>query len=266
MKPRDVTDATTIRTRRQALRVFFSRQGPRLLARSRRPASWAARFALGATGSPRCARRGGRDRRVAVPGVAGAQVHPALEPRTIAGKPFDPSFARAHRTHHADPREVDVTLLPMQVIRASIPGAAGLWLLVFGPRRAAITAMATYSTMAVFYEWTHFIVHTNVKPLTSYGKKVRRNTCSTTSGTRTTGSGSRSPRRSLVRHRSGSVDDRALADGEESVRAGRRVVSSECGLHRQGACAQVNFAFAPWSPPFPTSRWSMPPAEWPIIR
>jgi sterol desaturase/sphingolipid hydroxylase (fatty acid hydroxylase superfamily) len=56
-----------------------------------------------------------------------------------------------------------------------MPIAAGLWLAVFGPRRAAVTAMATYSTMALFYEWTHFIVHSNVKPLTSYGKKVRRN-------------------------------------------------------------------------------------------
>ena len=173
-KPRDVTDATTIRTRGQALRVFFSRKGPRLLAKVA-ATSWAARFALGPPG-PRDVLAAA----VAI-GVWPFQEWLAhkyilhLEPRTIAGKRFDPGFARAHRTHHADPREVDVTLLPMQVIRTSIPGAAGLWLVVFGPRRAALTAMATYSTMALFYEWTHFIVHTNVKPLTSYGKKVRRN-------------------------------------------------------------------------------------------
>jgi hypothetical protein len=29
--------------------------------------------------------------------------------------------------------------------------------------------------MALFYEWTHFVVHTNVKPLTAYGRAVRRN-------------------------------------------------------------------------------------------
>jgi sterol desaturase/sphingolipid hydroxylase (fatty acid hydroxylase superfamily) len=98
-----------------------------------------------------------------------------LEPRTVLGVRVDPLFARKHRAHHRDPRDVDLTLLPSSVIAGAIPGAGAAWLMLLGPRRAALTAMAAYSTMALVYEWTHFIVHTGVRPKTAYGKKVRRN-------------------------------------------------------------------------------------------
>jgi hypothetical protein len=52
-----------------------------------------------------------------------------------------------HRDHHVSPRDVDGTLLPPQVIVGSMPIAAGLWLAVFGPRRAAVTAMVIYVTV-----------------------------------------------------------------------------------------------------------------------
>lgn len=169
-----IKDATTIRTRREALRVFFSRKGPRTLLGTV-ATTWAARAMLGPPGPSDLLAA------AAAIGIWPIQewvLHKYLlhlEPRTIAGIHVDPMFARVHRTHHADPRDVDTTLLPTPVIVAAMPFAAGAWLLVFGPRKAAVTAMATYSTMALFYEWTHFIVHTNVKPLTAYGKKVRRN-------------------------------------------------------------------------------------------
>jgi hypothetical protein len=174
MNPRDVKDASTIKTRGQALRVFFSRKGPRRIAKVA-AATWATRLVLGPPGPSDL-----------VASAAAIGVWPFqewllhkyllhLEPVSINGRTIDPMFARVHRKHHADPRDVDLTLLPLRVIKDAAPAAAGLWLLVFGPRRAAVTAMAAYSTMTLFYEWTHFIVHTNVKPLTAYGKKVRRN-------------------------------------------------------------------------------------------
>jgi sterol desaturase/sphingolipid hydroxylase (fatty acid hydroxylase superfamily) len=174
MNARDVNDASTIRTRAQAVRVFFSRKGPRTLAKTA-AATWAARVALGPPGPSDLLAAAAA---ICVWPVQEWVLHKYLlhlEPRTVAGVHIDPMFARVHRTHHADPRDVDTTLLPLKVIVGSMPFAAGGWLLLFGPRRAAITAMATYSTMALFYEWTHFIVHTNVKPLTAYGKQVRRN-------------------------------------------------------------------------------------------
>ncbi|HEY5949407.1 MAG TPA: sterol desaturase family protein [Kofleriaceae bacterium] len=172
--PRDVSNASDVRTHRQALRVFFSKRTPRTIAKIA-AGSWAARLLLG---PPTL-----RDVAAAVSAIA---IWPLqewvlhkhllhIEPRTIAGIRIDPAFARAHRNHHADPRDIDMTLLPIKTVHQSGPLAAGLWLLAFGPTRAAVTGMATYSTMTLFYEWTHFIVHTNVKPKTAYGERVRRN-------------------------------------------------------------------------------------------
>lgn len=174
MIDRDANNASEVRTHRQALRVFFSRTSPRALAKIA-VTSWIGRLLLGPPGP-----------RDVVAAAAAIAVWPFqewalhkyllhLEPRTIAGIRIDPGFARAHRNHHADPRDIDMTLLPPKVIRDAAPAAVGVWLLAFGPGRAALTGMATYSTMALFYEWTHFIVHTNVKPFTSYGERVRRN-------------------------------------------------------------------------------------------
>jgi sterol desaturase/sphingolipid hydroxylase (fatty acid hydroxylase superfamily) len=173
-RPRAVRDGSTIKTLRQALRVFASRPGPRLIA-GIAATTWGARAVLGPPGPADLVAAGAA---IAVWPVQEWLLHKHLlhlEPRTIGGRRFDPLFARRHRAHHSEPRDVDGTLLPLPVILGALPIAAGGWLCLFGPRRAALTAMATYSTMALFYEWTHFIVHTSVQPKTAYGKKVRRN-------------------------------------------------------------------------------------------
>lgn len=174
MKPRDITNASEVRTHRDAIRVFFSRKGPRTIAKIA-AGTWVARAFLGPPGIKDLVAAGAA---IAVWPVQEWVMHKHLlhiVPRTIAGIDIDPFFARAHRAHHADPRDIDGTLLPLSVIRGSAPFAAGAWLLLFGPSRAAVTGMAVYSTMTLFYEWTHFIVHTNVKPKTAYGARVRRN-------------------------------------------------------------------------------------------
>jgi hypothetical protein len=165
---------TEVRTHREAIRVFFSRKSPRAIGKIA-IGSWLARALLGPPGP--------RDLIAAAAAIAVWPVQEwvlhkyvlHLKPMTVGGVTLDPGFARAHRTHHGDPRLIDTTLLPLAVIRGAAPLAAAGWLAAFGPTRAALTAMATYSTMTLFYEWTHFIVHTNVKPRTAYGRRVRRN-------------------------------------------------------------------------------------------
>lgn len=171
--PNEVRDLSSIRTYPEALRVFFSRRGPRRIAATA-AAAWLARAVLGPPGPGEFA-------------VAGAVatwwpfqewlmhrylLH--LEPQQIGGRTFDPVFAARHRFHHEHPTDVDGTLLPVPVIDVAIPAAGAIFLGLLGPRRRTVTAMATYSTMALAYEWTHFIVHTGVKPRTGYGKKVRQ--------------------------------------------------------------------------------------------
>ena len=174
MSRRRVTNAASVKTLGQAVRVFLSRPGPRVMT-AVAASTWTARALLGPPGPSDL-----------VAAAAALAVWPLqewsmhryllhLEPRTIAGVQVDPLFARRHRAHHADPRDIDRTLLPLQVVLPAVPVSAGLWLLALGPRRAAVTAIATYTTMALFYEWTHFIVHTGVVPRTAYGARVRKN-------------------------------------------------------------------------------------------
>jgi hypothetical protein len=172
--PREVHDLTTLTTYRAALRVFFSRPGPRRIAATA-ASCWLARAALGP----------------ASPGEVALAASVAawwplqewlmhrhllhLEPRTIGPWTFDPIFAKRHRFHHQHPSDVDGTLLPVAVIEAAIPAASAALLLLSGPRRRTVTAMATYSTMALVYEWTHFLVHTGIRPEGGYFRKVRQN-------------------------------------------------------------------------------------------
>ncbi len=163
-------DGEEITTLREAATVFFSKPGPRRTA-AYAASAWAARIALG---KPRFAD-------VATCATVAAWwplqewlahkylLH--LEPREGRS---DPLFARRHRAHHVEPREIDLTLLPPEILDAAMPANVALWLLLLGPKRTAVTGIAAYSTMALLYEWTHFLVHTGYKPKSALAKKIRR--------------------------------------------------------------------------------------------
>jgi hypothetical protein len=169
-----VCDGEEVRTLPAALRVILSRTGPRLIVASAALA-WGARLALG---------RPAVSDAVICAGVAAwwplqewlahkHLLHLAPDPsRPLVG---DPLFARRHRAHHRDPRDVDNTLLPVAVIAVAIPVNALLWAAAFRSARPALTGIAAYSTMAALYEWTHFLVHTGVKPASAFYHRVRRN-------------------------------------------------------------------------------------------
>lgn len=169
-----VTDGEQVRTLPDALRVILSRTGPRLIVASA-AAAWAARAALG---RPSLA-----DAAICV-GVAAwwplqewlAHKH-LLHLRPDPARPLvgDPVFARRHRAHHRDPRDVDHTLLPVAVIAVAVPVNALLWAAALRSARPALTGIAAYSTMAAVYEWTHFLVHTGVRPASAFFRRVRRN-------------------------------------------------------------------------------------------
>lgn len=174
MSASEIHDAESIRTLREAAAVFFSRPGPRMIAATA-GTCWALRALAGPPGPLD----------VIAAGAAVAWwpwqewilhkhvLH--MRPVAVAGRTFDPEFARKHRAHHASPTDVDGTLLPPRVIAGAIPAAAAGWLVLCGGRRAALTGMAAYSTMALVYEWTHLLVHTGYQPRSAFAKRVRRN-------------------------------------------------------------------------------------------
>ncbi len=169
-----IDDGEAITTLREAARVFFARSGPRVIAATALGA-WARRALEG----PPCL----ADLLTAAAVVAwwplqewGAHrwlLH--LRPRVVAGLSIDPKFARVHRAHHRRPQRIAFTLLPMGVVLGAIPGSLAVFRALVRGRKARRTAMATYATMALVYEWTHFLVHTGVKPRSAYYKRVRRN-------------------------------------------------------------------------------------------
>lgn len=170
----DPEDAETIRTLREAAAVFFARPGPRLMAAAA-GTSWTLRLLAGPPGPLD----------VVAAGAAIAWwpfqewilhkyvLH--MKPIRIGEHTIDPDFARTHREHHAKPRRITQTLLPVGVIAGAIPFAGAGWWILLGGKRAALTGMATYSTMALLYEWTHLLVHTGYLPSSAFAKKVRRN-------------------------------------------------------------------------------------------
>lgn len=163
-------DGEELTTLGDALRTFFSKPGPRRMA-AYTATAWAARIALG---RPRVADAATCATVFAWWPLQEWLAHKHLlhlEPREGG---TDPLFAQRHRAHHVEPREIDLTLLPKAVLDTAMPANVALWLLLLGPSRTAVTGIAAYSTMALVYEWTHFIVHTGYKPKSELGKKIRR--------------------------------------------------------------------------------------------
>ena len=172
---REICDSRNITTLPEALRVFFSKPGPRMIAATAL-VGWTGRAFFGPP----------------LPGdfaIWGAVmtywpfqewlVHRHLlhlKPKVRDGKTtFDLHFARKHRAHHRDPRDIDLTLLPKRIVERALAADVTLWLLLSPLKRHAFTGIAATASMMLFYEWTHFIVHTGVQPKTKLGRVVRRN-------------------------------------------------------------------------------------------
>jgi sterol desaturase/sphingolipid hydroxylase (fatty acid hydroxylase superfamily) len=178
-KPSTQDDGQSIQSVAEAARIFFGRVGPRRMA-AQAAGCWAARAAQG---RPRFSDALVTGAVVAWWPLQEWLVHKHvlhMKPRPGGDGPLD-VYAAYHRSHHADPRDIDLTFVPDEVLRVAIPTNLAVWFVItgFDTRRAA-TGAAAYSTMALLYEWTHFLVHTGVKPnpRTALGRlyaRIRRN-------------------------------------------------------------------------------------------
>ncbi|MHB1535519.1 MAG: sterol desaturase family protein [Acidimicrobiales bacterium] len=87
-----------------------------------------------------------------------------FKPRDVAGRRIDPSFARKHRMHHADPKDIDLVFVPMPVVYFALVASAAGWLVGERRLRSALTGVATSYAMLTSYEWTHYLIHTTYWP------------------------------------------------------------------------------------------------------
>lgn len=98
-----------------------------------------------------------------------------LQPVRVRGTTIDFDFARKHRIHHQQPWRPERIFLPVYVhiIMTPVLTAAAFWIL---PRPGlAATWMAALAAMALLYEWTHYIVHTRIRPESRFAKRLFRN-------------------------------------------------------------------------------------------
>lgn len=98
-----------------------------------------------------------------------------LRPVRLFGVTWDFAFAKTHRQHHRQPWRPETTFLPAYVHLVMAPLLIGgaLWLL---PRPGlAASWMAGLASMALLYEWTHFIVHTRIRPRSRFARRLFHN-------------------------------------------------------------------------------------------
>lgn len=163
----------SVRTLRQAARLFFEHASPRLLG-LHLLVLLAARLAHGEFG--------------VIDGliVLGVAIYWPLqewvlhvhllhmEPRTIGRHRIDPLAARVHRAHHRDPWNLAFVFLPVKVLLALMPVNAVVWLVLTSSFGSALTGMTAMAAAALLYEWVHYLTHTPYRPRSRYYRSIWR--------------------------------------------------------------------------------------------
>jgi hypothetical protein len=96
-------------------------------------------------------------------------------PRRLGPVELDSLLARKHREHHADPRDIPLVFIPWQVLAKLIPVYVAVAVLAFPRLGLGLTALAWLGVLGMFYEWTHYLIHSDYKPRTTAYRAVWRN-------------------------------------------------------------------------------------------
>jgi len=86
-----------------------------------------------------------------------------LKPLRLPGRRVELEFARRHRAHHGDPGDISLIFLP-RYVHLPVPGIPGLFVLALPSLALAMTGIVSLTAAALVYEWTHFVVHTRIRP------------------------------------------------------------------------------------------------------
>ena len=101
-----------------------------------------------------------------------------FKPRNWFGRKIDMHVAHMHRVHHRIPWVLEYVFVPtrtvVSVIVLALPIFLALWSLVL-PIEIGLTGVAVFATFGLVYEWTHFLIHTNYRPKSSFYKKLWQN-------------------------------------------------------------------------------------------
>ena len=97
------------------------------------------------------------------------------KPRRIGRVKVDSILARDHRRHHADPRDVPLVFIPTQAMYWIVPATVAISVFAFPRLGLGLTYLVVISAAGLIYEWVHFLVHTDYRPVSKPYRAVWNN-------------------------------------------------------------------------------------------
>ena len=98
-----------------------------------------------------------------------------LKPVSLGPVTIDPLLAREHRAHHADPRDLPLVFIPWKVYFWLVPALVAVSALAFPRLGLGLTYLVVLSAIGMVYEWTHYLIHSDYRPVTRLYRAVWRN-------------------------------------------------------------------------------------------
>jgi hypothetical protein len=97
------------------------------------------------------------------------------KPRRIGRLTIDSILARDHRRHHADPRDVPLVFIPWPALVWIVPATVAISLFAFDRLGLGLTYLVATSAAGLAYEWVHYLIHTDYRPVTRLYRAVWNN-------------------------------------------------------------------------------------------
>ncbi len=97
------------------------------------------------------------------------------KPRRIGPLTLDSILARDHRRHHADPRDIPLIFIPWRALLWIVPSTVAISVFAFGRLGLGLTYLVTASAAGLGYEWVHYLVHSDYRPVTRLYRAVWNN-------------------------------------------------------------------------------------------
>ena len=96
-------------------------------------------------------------------------------PRKIGPIKIDSELASKHRAHHADPRDLPLIFIPWRTLIPVIGSTVAIALLAFPRPGLGLTYLVVASGVGVVYEWIHYLIHTDYRPVSKVYRAVWNN-------------------------------------------------------------------------------------------
>jgi len=96
-------------------------------------------------------------------------------PRRVGPITIDSLLARKHRAHHADPRDLPLIFIPWQTLIPVIASTYAIGIFAFDRYALGFTFIVVASAVGLGYEWTHYLIHTDYRPVSKAYRTVWNN-------------------------------------------------------------------------------------------